>query len=443
MKQTLLSILLMLLPMVASAETVNIYYPEYEDNLFDLEDVDSDGWLWLNTTEKIAKYVGNCNETNYTVDPNGKPIQMAFANITPDYPETVADPDVVGTDKAGYVAGQEADGYVASEAIKGAIVIAGASAQMSTNGGCLILNLPSCSTISLMLSSEGSMLGRTLMLTPGYGIDNDDSTGDLAWTGHTKAIYSKATLFGKLHGPGQFKWEGIESLNNGNNDGVTFKSDAPVYFAFQNCHKYPIYVHAIKVTIPRKKPGVITGSTGIATFCSDKDLDFSTVAGLKAYIGAGFNRETGVMTMLQVTDVPAGTGLLLKGSKGSYDIPEKASSSIYANLLVGVNEAVELSQTADGKTNYVLAEGANGTGFYIINETGTLAAGKAYLSIPTATAYSRQAITLEFQDEEATGISDNRSSASDATWYDLQGRRIAKPTKPGLYIRNGQKITVR
>ena len=28
-------------------------------------------------------------------------------------------------------------------------------------------------------------------------------------------------------------------------------------------------------------------------------------------------------------------------------------------------------------------------------------------------------------------------------WYDLQGRSIAKPTKKGLYIKNGQKIMIK
>lgn len=221
-------------------------------NLFDPADVDADGWLWLDTQAKIDKYVGAFDEDNYTVNPNGKPIQMAFANITPDYPETVADPTVAGTDEAGYIEGQEQ--YTPGQAKTGAIVIAGASAQMSTNGGCLILNLPSCSTISLYLSSEASMLGRTMMISPNNAIDNDNSpAGSEAWTGDSKVIYSKATLFGKLHGAGQFKWEGIEALNNGNNSGITFVTDSPVYFAFQNCHRYPIYVHGIKVTTPKQE----------------------------------------------------------------------------------------------------------------------------------------------------------------------------------------------
>jgi len=237
-----------------------------EYNLFDAADVDADGWLWFNTQEKINKYVGAIDEDNYTVNSNGKLIQMAFANITPDYPETVADPEAYGVDTQGLTMLDE--GVNKDECIKGAIILAPASAQMSTNGGCLVLNLPSCSTISLLLSSEASMLGRTLMIQPTNAIDNDNSAaGNDPWTGDTKVIYSKATLFGKLSSAGQFKWEGIESLNNGNNEGLTFKSDAPVYFAFQNCHRYSVYVHAIKVTTPKQE------SAGVRDLSVDTDVN--------------------------------------------------------------------------------------------------------------------------------------------------------------------------
>jgi hypothetical protein len=232
-----------------------------EYNLFNAADVDADGWLWFNTQEKIDKYVGTFDEDNYTVNPNGKLIQMGFANITPDYPETVADPDVTGADSQGYLFADE--GVNKDELIKGAIILAPASAQSSMNGGCLILNLPSCATINLLLSSEARMMGRTLMVSPGFDMSQDDSTGDDPWTGHTKAIYAKASVFGSIHGAGQYKWEGIESLNNGYNEGVSFVSDGPVYFALQNCHKYPIYVHAIKVTTPKQE------SAGVRVLSAD------------------------------------------------------------------------------------------------------------------------------------------------------------------------------
>ena len=242
-----------------------------EFNLFPAYDCDAEGWLWLNTQEKIDKYVGTIDEENYTVDPNGKIIQMAFANITPEYPETYADPEVLGVDTEGYFFTDE--GVKSEEIIKGAIVLAPSSAQNTANGGCLILNLPSCATISLYLTSEARMVGRTLMITPGYDMGIDDSTGENAWTGHTKSIYARtAAPFSQLHSAGHYKWEGVESLNNGYNEGITFKSDGPVYFALQNCHKYPVFIHAIRVTTPKQE------TTGIAT------IPAASAAGTAAHV---------------------------------------------------------------------------------------------------------------------------------------------------------------
>ncbi|UKK57362.1 T9SS C-terminal target domain-containing protein [Prevotella communis] len=243
MKKIVTLAMLAVATMSASAQTTY--------NLFSPTDCDADGWLWLNTQEKIDKYVGTINEDGYTVDPNGKVIQMAFANINPDYTETYADPEAYGVDTQGNTILDE--GVNKDECIKGAIVLAPASAMMATNGGCLVLNLPSCATIDLMLSSEARMLGRTLMLSSTNGIDNDNSTGENPWTGDTKSIYAKASVLGSLHGAGQWKWEGVESLNNGFNNDITFKSESPVYFALQNCHKYPIYVHAIRITTPKQE----------------------------------------------------------------------------------------------------------------------------------------------------------------------------------------------
>ena len=241
---------------LAVLSTATVSAQEY--NLFSAEDVDADGWLWLDSEAKISKYVGVCDEENYTVNPNGKPIQMAFANVTPDYPETIADPEAFGADTEGNLFADE--GVKKEELIKGAIILAPASAMMSMNGGCLVLNLPSCSTISLMLSSEARMLGRTLMVTPGYDMSLDDSPADGdPWTNHTKSIYAKASVLGSIHGAGQYKWEGIETMNNGFNEGVTFVSNEPVYFALQNCHKYAIFVHAIKVTTPKQESAYVQG----------------------------------------------------------------------------------------------------------------------------------------------------------------------------------------
>lgn len=67
---------------------------------------------------------------------------------------------------------------------------------------------------------------------------------------------------------------------------------------------------------------VLTMASTATTFCCTRDLDFSDVEGLKAYIIPSFDRETGNLVALRVNSVPAGTGLLIKATEpGEYHIP--------------------------------------------------------------------------------------------------------------------------
>ena len=112
----------------------------------------------------------------------------------------------------------------------------------------------------------------------------------------------------------------------------------------------------------------------------------------------------------------------------------------------GVTVERKLSATTGGYVNYVLASGSNGTGFYRVPTEGTtLAAGRAYLTIPAETAASRSALMLAFDDEEeTTGISASLTNSEEvnSAVYDLQGRRVEQP-QPGLYIRNGKKVIIK
>lgn len=187
----------------------------------------------------------------------------------------------------------------------------------------------------------------------------------------------------------------------------------------------------------------VTLTESMGTFCSTEDLDFTNVSGLAAYIGSGFNTQTGVLTMTRVYDVPAGTGIVLVGSAGSYDVPYSTSHSIYANLLKGVTEDTFISQTSDGYSNYILSNGSHGLGFYLVSGSGLLAKGKAYLRIPTQSQSAPAMFSLDF-DDGMTGINSTKGQQREQQeWYDLQGRRITNPTKPGLYIKNGKKVSIR
>lgn len=67
---------------------------------------------------------------------------------------------------------------------------------------------------------------------------------------------------------------------------------------------------------------------------------------------------------------------------------------------------------------------------------------RAYITQETVSG-ARKAVTFNLDGAEASGIADiNRETKGVGTYYDMQGRRVAKPTK-GLYIVNGKKTLVK
>ena len=188
-------------------------------------------------------------------------------------------------------------------------------------------------------------------------------------------------------------------------------------------------------------PDVNVGSTGFATFCSPVDMDFSGVTDIKAYIASGFNPSTGTLVLTRVTEVPAGEGLYIVGDEGSYDVPATTTDMVYSNLLKGVTTATTISPTDGDNTNFILANGSHGVGFYTLSAAGELAAGKAYLQLPTASVASVKAINVVFNDEE-TAIKDVEQSPNVQGIYNLQGQQVNAPRR-GLYIINGKKVIIK
>lgn len=185
-------------------------------------------------------------------------------------------------------------------------------------------------------------------------------------------------------------------------------------------------------------------SNGIATYCSTRDLDFTDVTGLKAYIVSGFSPSTGKLTLTLVTKVPAGEGLLLKGVEGNYEVPYTTTDMYYSNLLMGVTTTTNISPTDGDQTNFILANGSHGIGFYTISETGPLAAGKAYLHLPTsAISALARCFIFDFDNEEATGIVELETETANANeYFNLQGRHVLRPSN-GIYIVNGKKVFIK
>jgi len=199
-------------------------------------------------------------------------------------------------------------------------------------------------------------------------------------------------------------------------------------------------------TIVEMGNDITIGSAGMGTFCSTHPLDFSGTDDIKAYIVSAFKPSTGEVTLTRITDVPANTGIVVRGDANTYAIPWGPGETVVANMLVGVTEDTQLNKVDGDYTNYILAKKNGNLGFYAVTDGSTLSAGKAYLPLPTAqlpsgTAGARQ-LTMVF-DDETTGIQQIQSDVkSNGDYYDLQGRRVSTPTR-GLYIVNGKKVVIK
>ena len=117
------------------------------------------------------------------------------------------------------------------------------------------------------------------------------------------------------------------------------------------------------------------------------------------------------------------------------------SNDFTGNSLQGVDNP-DGKTAADPSTTYVLNNGSNGVGFYKLTAGKTLGVGKAYLTYPSSSAPEYFGF-----DEDATAIISIENgklkieNEADEV-YDLQGRRVAQPTK-GMYIVNGKKVIIK
>ena len=167
--------------------------------------------------------------------------------------------------------------------------------------------------------------------------------------------------------------------------------------------------------------------------------------------------------------IPANTGVIVQGSPGSYDFPvirdlENTSYvrdidmvETYPDLLSGrtedtvIAEDEELSAAKANRTLYVLGKGING-GYIEFNHIRSglevMPKNRIYLiwNVNSDTTGDAKGLSVIIDDEEATGIDNFSTETSEdgGYWYNLQGVRLnGKPTQRGVYIHNGQRVSVK
>ena len=150
----------------------------------------------------------------------------------------------------------------------------------------------------------------------------------------------------------------------------------------------------------------------------------------------------------QTATIPAGFGLVMKtsstGGSGYIFMPptsvaDKAGLDADNNMMKGITVDTQMKDIVDANpenTYYILTDNN-----FVKVTSGVLSAGRAYLEMPNSIddgAGVRMIFTLE--DESTDGILVIKGDEqSNGQTYDLQGRKIVKPSK-GMYIQNGKKI---
>ena len=179
------------------------------------------------------------------------------------------------------------------------------------------------------------------------------------------------------------------------------------------------------------------GSTGYATFCSNRPLDFTNVTGLKAFIAKSVSNSK--VSLEQVTGIiPAGTGLIIRGVTSNIPVADSNGTAVAGNLLRGVTAR---QYYVNASNLYVLAL-IDGVATFASTEDyiAVVSSGHAYLEVP----YSSRGLKLEIvfpDDNSTTGINSVAVTAdANATVYDLNGRQVRNPQPGSMYIINNKKV---
>ena len=172
------------------------------------------------------------------------------------------------------------------------------------------------------------------------------------------------------------------------------------------------------VFTPAESLSTTITDAGWATLYTPWPLDFAKASpsGLTAYTATLSNNT---VTLTEVQNVQAGTGVVLKGDAGNYTIPVAENSSTAKGDMIG--NAIAGTELA-AETAYILNINGAGKAQFFINNAGTIAAGKAYLPVGTNHA---KALSVVFADD-MTGIT-NANAAEEAA-------------QPAKRIVNGQLV---
>ena len=181
-----------------------------------------------------------------------------------------------------------------------------------------------------------------------------------------------------------------------------------------------------------KTKGIVNkiSSVGYTTqYITDTDVTIPT--GIEAFTGE-FNGEEWLRLVSVSSKIAANEPVILRGDEGYYSFERTTGAEkVTDNVLRGSDGTV-----TGGSGIYALANKSDVVGFYPVDSSVTIPAGKAYLN----TSAGVKGFTFVFEDTE-DGISSLTPALSEGEGaiYNLAGQKLSKMQK-GISIVNGRKV---
>lgn len=217
-----------------------------------------------------------------------------------------------------------------------------------------------------------------------------------------------------------------------------------------NLNSYPAFATASTVGTPLGAPSTwkYTWNSGAAKAGTlILPYEANIPEGVSAYTLTYTSGSSASATEITNGILPANNPVLLNAETASTPyvftstgvVPDAAPADLVEGAMHGTYSSATLTSASNA---YVLQNGGDGLGFYKVGATDiTVPAYRAYL-VAQGEAH---VLTIDFGNGDVTSIreiANSQKPLANSQYYDLQGRKVAQPTK-GLYIVNGKKLIIK
>jgi hypothetical protein len=176
---------------------------------------------------------------------------------------------------------------------------------------------------------------------------------------------------------------------------------------------------------------------GVSSYVTTYPLDFSNLTGVKALIATSETEDQIVMT--KVTEVPANTPIIVRGTAGTYDVPVGSCTALPStNLLKG--SATESINAGDEEGTVYALKKSDGE-FHKVAATVTIPAKIAYFVSTATTAGAKEIKSYTIFGEEETAVSSVNADTEKANvrLFNVAGQQVGAGYKGLVIDENGNK----